>query len=181
MQVVVTFRHFEVNEAVRDYAREKILKLKKYLERPVEARVVLSVEKFRNIAEATITGDGYTVNGMEKTDDMYSAIDKVVGKLERQISKHRGKTKPKRSSPSSQDRRYGTNILASERSSAEQEPQIIRTDEHSAKPMSIDEAIVRLNAGENDFFVFTNSDSGLMNVVYRRKDGNYGLIESELS
>lgn len=97
MQVMVTFRHFEANDAIRNYAKEKVLKLKKYLERPVEARVVLSVEKFRNIAEATITGDGYTINGMEKTDDMYSAIDRLVGKLERQIRRHRGKTKPRRS------------------------------------------------------------------------------------
>jgi len=97
MRVLVTFRHFEADDAVRSYAKEKVLKLKKYLERPVEARVVLSVEKFRNIAEATITGDGYTINGVEKTDDMYSAIDKLVGKLERQIMKHRGKTRSRRS------------------------------------------------------------------------------------
>ncbi len=97
MRVLVTFRHFEADDAVRSYAKEKVLKLKKYLERPVEARVVLSVEKFRNIAEATITGDGYTINGVEKTDDMHSAIDKLVAKLERQIMKHRGKTRSRRS------------------------------------------------------------------------------------
>jgi putative sigma-54 modulation protein len=180
MQVVVTFRHFEVNEAVRNHAKEKLLKLKKYVEGPVEARVVLSIEKFRNIAEATITGDGYTINGIEKTDDMYSAIDKLVGKLERQILKHRGKTKPKRSNQSPQDYRYRMNVLSSESAGMGQETRIIKSDEHLAKPMSLDEAILRLNVGESDFFVFTNSDSGLMNVVYRRKDGNYGLIESEV-
>jgi putative sigma-54 modulation protein len=180
MQVTVTFRHFEANDAMKDYAREKILKLKKYLERPVEARVVLSVEKFRNTAEGNITGDGYTISGMEKTDDMYSAIDKLVSKLERQIVKHRGKTKPRRSSASPQNLRYATNDLASEGSGMPHERQIIRSDEHSAKPMSLDEAILRLNAGENDFFVFINSDSGSINVVYRRKDGNYGLIEPEV-
>lgn len=180
MQVIVTFRHFEANDAVKNYAKEKILKLKKYLERPVEARVVLSVEKFRNIAEATITGDGYTINGMEKTDDMYSAIDKLVSKLERQIIKHRDKTKPRRSNSSSQNFRYRMNVLASESSGVGQDTRIIKSDEHSAKPMSLEEAILRLNAGENDFFIFTNSDSGSMNVVYRRKDGNYGLIEPEV-
>jgi putative sigma-54 modulation protein len=180
MQVVVTFRHFEVNEAVKNYAKEKILKLKRYFERPVEARVVLAVEKFRNTAEATITGDGYAVNGMEKTDDMYSAIDRLVGKLERQVLKHRGKTKPRRSGPSPQNRRYRMDVLSSEGSGTGEVAQVIRSDKHSAKPMSLDEAILRLNAEENDFFVFTNSDSGLMNVVYRREDGNYGLIESEV-
>lgn len=180
MQVIVTFRHFEANDAVKGYAKEKILKLKKYLERPVEARVVLSVEKFRTIAEAAITGDGYTINGMEKTDDMYSAIDKLVSKLERQILKRRGKIKPRRSSSSAQDHRYRMNVLSSSRAGMGQETRIIKSDEHSAKPMSLDDAIVRLNAGENDFFVFTDPDSGLMNVVYRKKDGNYGLIESDV-
>lgn len=180
MQVIVTFRHFEANDAVKSHAKERILKLKKYLERPVEARVVLSVEKFRNIAEASITGDGYTINGMEKTDDMYSAIDKLVGKLERQILKHRGKTRPRRSGNSLKDHRYRMNVLSSEGAGIGRETRVIKSDEHSAKPMSLDEAILRLNAGENDFFVFTDSDSGMMNVVYRRKDGNYGLIESEV-
>jgi putative sigma-54 modulation protein len=181
MQVVVTFRHFEANEAVRNYAKEKIFKLKKYLERPVEARVVLSVEKFRSIAEATIAGDGNTINGMEKTDDMYSAIDKLVAKLERQILKRRGKTKPRRSSSSPQDRRDRMEVLSSEGTEVKQGTRVIKSREHSGKPMSLDEAILRLNSEENDFLVFTNSDSGLMNVVYRRKDGNYGLIESEVS
>lgn len=180
MQVMVTFRHFEANDAVRKYAKEKIQKLQKYLERPAEARVVLSIEKFRNIAEATITGNGYTINGMEKTDDMYSAIDKLVDKLERQIMKHRGKTKPRRSNLSPQDHRYRMNVLTSERSEVGQETRIIESNEHSAKPMSLEEAIVRLDAGESDFFVFTDSDSGSVNVVYRRADGNYGLIEPEV-
>ncbi len=180
MRVLVTFRHFEANEAVKGYAKQKILKLKKYLERPVEARVVLSVEKFRNIAEAMITGDGYTVKGMEKTDDMYSAIDKLIDKLERQIRRHRGKTKPRRSNLPPQDQRYQMDVLAPESSGTVQEARIIKSNEHSAKPMSPEEAILRLDAGENDFFVFTNSDSGSLNVVYRRKDGNYGLIEPEV-
>ena len=180
MQVMVTFRHFEADDLIRHYAKEKMLKLKKYLERPVEARVVLSVEKFRNIAEATITGDGYTINGMEKTNDMYSAIDRLVGKLERQIMKHRGKAKAKRSVSSHEDRRYRMNILSSETQVRDDETRIIKSDEHSAKPMSLDEAILQLNEGESDFVLFVNADSGLINVLHRRKDGNYGLIEPEL-
>lgn len=180
MQVMVTFRHFEANDAIKNYAKEKILKLKKYLERPVEARVVLAVEKFRNIAEATITGDGYTINGMEKTDDMHSAIDKLVDKLERQVMKHRGKTKPRRSASSPRNHRFRMDVLSSESSGTGHEARIVKSDEHSAKPMSLEEALLRLDAGEDDFFVFVSSDSGLMNVVYRRKDGNYGLIEPEV-
>ena len=180
MQVSVTFRHFEANDAVRSYAKEKILKLKKYLERPGDARVVLSVEKFRSIAEASITGDGYTINGMEKTDDMYSAIDRLVAKLERQISKQRGKSRPRRSVSSLQGYRYRMDVLASE-GSLVKETRVIRSDQHLAKPMSLDEAVLQLNKEENDFFVFINSESGSLNVVYRRKDGNYGLIEPQIA
>jgi putative sigma-54 modulation protein len=181
MQVTVTFRHFEANDAVRSYAKEKMLKLKKYLEGPAEARVVLSVEKFRNMAEATISGNGYVINGMERTDDMYSAIDKLAGKLERQVRKYRGKTRPRRSSSSPQNHKFRMDVLASEESpGAVPQTRIIRSDEHWAKPMSLEEAILQLNSGENDFCVFVDSDSGAVKVVYKRRDGNYGLIESEI-
>ncbi len=181
MRVLVTFRHLEADDALRDYAKEKVLKLRKYLERPMEARVVLSVEKFRKIAEATITGDGHTINGMEKTDDMHSAIDKLVGKLERQIRKLRGKTKPKRFGFSTQNYEHRMSASSSEGSEMGNEVAIVRDDDYSVKPMSIEEAVLQLSADENDFYVFINSDSGLVNVVYHRKDGNYGLIEPEIS
>ena len=180
MQVIVTFRHLEADDAVRAYAKEKILKLKKYLERPVEARVVLSVEKFRNTAEATLSSDGFVVNGMEKTDDMYSSIDRLVDKLERQIRKRRGKTKPRRSGTSPANEQQRMNALSSESPKTEDQKKIVKTEAYQAKPMSLDEAILQLDAGEHDFVVFINSESGAMNVVYRRKDGDYGLIEAEL-
>ena len=180
MQVIVSFRHFEADDAVKAYAKEKILKVKKYLERPVEARVVLSVEKFRSIAEATISGDGFVVNGVEKTDDMYSAIDKLVDKLERQVRRRRDKTKPRRSGVSLENQAVRMNVLSSERRDTGREARIVTSEEYWAKPMSLDEAILQLDAGEDDFLVFINSESGALNVVHRRKDGNYGLIEAEL-
>jgi putative sigma-54 modulation protein len=180
MQVIVSFRHFEADDAVRAYAKEKILKVKKYLERPVEARVVLSVEKFRSIAEATISGDGFVVNGVEKTDDMYSAIDRLVDKLERQVRRRRDKTKSRRSGASPENQAYRMNVLSSERPETGHQARIVTSEEYWAKPMSLDEAILQLDAGEDDFLVFINSESGALNVVHQRKDGNYGLIEAEL-
>jgi putative sigma-54 modulation protein len=179
MQVTVTCRHFEADETIKNYAREKVFKLKKYLDRPVEAHVVLSVEKFRNTAEVTITGDRYTINGMEKTDDMLSAIDKVVDKLDCQIKKHHEKTRRKKNNSQLQDRWYRMDILASEPSGEGQAARIIQSNEFSAKPMSLEEATLQLDATKNEFLVFTNSDSGAINVVYRRKDGHYGLIAPE--
>ena len=93
MQISVTFRHMDSNDGMKEYAKQKLLKMKKYVENPVEAHVVLSVEKFRNIAEVTIKGEGVSINGEERSRDMYSAIDNVMGKIGRQIKKRRGKNR----------------------------------------------------------------------------------------
>jgi putative sigma-54 modulation protein len=81
------------NDGMREYAKQKLMKIKRYMDNPVEAHVVLSVEKFRKIAEVTIKGEGVSVNGEERSDDMYSAIDNVMDKIGRQIKKRRGKVK----------------------------------------------------------------------------------------
>jgi len=91
MQISVTFRHMDSNDGIKEYARQKLMKMKKYMDSPVDAHIVLSVEKFRNIAEVTIKGERVSINGEERSDDMYSAIDSVMNKIERQIKKHRGK------------------------------------------------------------------------------------------
>jgi putative sigma-54 modulation protein len=79
------------NDGVKEYAKQKLMKMKRYMESPVEAHIVLSAEKFRNIAEVTIKGEGVSINGQERSDDMYSAIDHVMDKIGRQIKKRRGK------------------------------------------------------------------------------------------
>ena len=93
MEVSFTFRHLDSNDGMKEYAKQKLMKIRRYLEKPVEAHVVLSVEKFRNIAEVTIKGEGVSINGEERSDDMYSAIDDVMDKIGRQIKKRRGKTR----------------------------------------------------------------------------------------
>jgi putative sigma-54 modulation protein len=93
MQISFTFRHMDSNDGIREYAKQKLMKMKRYIDRPVEAHVVLSVEKFRNIAEVTIRGEGVSINGQERSDDMYSAIDNVMDKIGRQIKKRRGKSR----------------------------------------------------------------------------------------
>lgn len=93
MQVSFTFRHMDSNDGMKEYAKQKLMKIRRYLEKPVEAHVVLSVEKFRNIAEVTIKGEGLSINGQERSDDMYSAIDNVMDKIGRQIKRRRGKTR----------------------------------------------------------------------------------------
>ncbi|SHF24526.1 SSU ribosomal protein S30P/sigma 54 modulation protein [Desulfacinum infernum DSM 9756] len=176
MQINVTFRHTEPSEAVKTYAEEKLSRLKKYMDEPIEANIVLQVEKFRHIAEVSLDSNGMRVNATEETHDMYSAIDMVVDKLESQIKKQKEKQRNRKPSNSERNQQLMMNILewpAEETG----EPRVVTTRQIFAKPMDVDEAVMQLNLSNGDFLVFTNRASNAVNVLYRRKDGNYGLIE----
>jgi putative sigma-54 modulation protein len=131
MQVSVTFRKIDASDTLRNYAEEKLSRIKKYVEDPIEAYVVLSVEKFRHIAEVSINANGLRINGQEESFE------------------------------------------------EAQKPQIIKTKQIHAKPMDIDEAVMQMDLANSEFLVFTNAKTRNINVIYRRKDGNFGLIEPE--
>jgi putative sigma-54 modulation protein len=179
MQVSVTFRKIEPSDTLRNYAQEKLYRIKKYVEDPIEAHVVLSVEKFRHIAEVNINANGFRLNGEEETGDLYSAIDMVVDKVEAQIKKYRHKIKKRKSDSGSKPLLMKLNVLASESFEEDREPQIIKTKQINAKPMDVDEAVMQMDLANSEFLVFTNAMTSSINVIYRRKDGNYGLIEPE--
>ncbi|MEJ5349636.1 MAG: ribosome-associated translation inhibitor RaiA [Desulfosoma sp.] len=176
MQINVAFRHTETSDTLRKYAEEKVSRIKKYLEEPIEANVVLQVEKFRHIADVTVESNGLRINAREETEDMYAAIDMVVDKLEGQIKKHKEKLRNRKSNAAERSQRLMMNILEwpSEEAS---EPRVVTTQQIYAKPMDVDEAVMQLNLSNGDFLVFTNRATMSVNVLYRRKDGNYGLIE----
>ncbi len=176
MQINVAFRHTETSDTLRKYAEEKVSRIKKYLEEPIEANVVLQVEKFRHIADVTVESNGLRINAREETEDMYAAIDMVVDKLEGQIKKYKEKLRNRKSNAAERSQRLMMNILEwpSEEAS---EPRVVTTQQIYAKPMDVDEAVMQLNLSNGDFLVFTNRATMSVNVLYRRKDGNYGLIE----
>lgn len=175
MQINVAFRHTDPSSALKEYAEEKISRIKKYMMEPIEADVVLRVEKFRHIAEVTIDANGIRVNGMEETDDMYSAIDMVADKIESQLKKHKDKVRDRKSTP---DRGTAHSLAAFEAMIDEtSERQVITTEHLFAKPMDVDEAVMQLDLTNGEFLVFTNRHNSHINVLYRRKDGHYGLIE----
>jgi putative sigma-54 modulation protein len=181
MQVSVTFRNMEPRETLRHYAQEKISKLKKYLDTPIEANAVLIVEKHRHIADVNVIANRVTINAREETEDMCSAIDRVVEKLERQVLKYKEKIKKHKLNPmpaESNSRRegYPTGIFT-----GEGEPKFIKSKKLQAKPMSVGEAANQLELLQHDFFIFTNSSSRNLNIIYRLKDGSYGLIEPQAS
>jgi len=176
MEISVTFRHLEPNEPLREYAEEKISRIKKYLDRRVKANIVLAVEKRRYLAEVNVTGDGFVLNSKESsTENLFAAIDLVLDKIMKQASRHKTKLQKRKSSPELTIRH---NIIAFESVSENKEPRIINTENYFVKPMTVEEAAMQLNLIKNEFLVFTNAQSNRVNVLYQRQDGNYGLIES---
>jgi putative sigma-54 modulation protein len=179
MQITTTFRHMESSEALKTYAQEKLEKVQKYIDEPIVAQVFLTVEKIRHIAEITITAKGITMKASEETNDMYAALDAVVDKIERQLRRYKERIKEHKPGNETDERRVKKSILTAESIEQRQEPVIVRSKTFSIKPMSVDEAVMQMDLLHKEFLVFTDSTTEEINVIYRRKDGNYGLIEPQ--
>lgn len=181
MQINITGRHLEVTPALREYVTTKIEKLGKYLH-IVEAHIILSVEKYRHTAEVTLQAKRTKIHGQEETLDMYQAIDMVMDKIETQIKKRKGKITSRKSKKSPKSRGSGAQSLSESVGFESEEeltfsPRIIRTEKFAVKPMSLEEATLQMRLSQDGFLVFLNHETSQINVLYRRNDGNYGLIE----
>ncbi len=183
MELLVNTRNLELTEYLRQYVEKKIGKLDRYLPSIVEARVELAAEDTKTageiyIAQVTLRADRTILRGEERTHDIFSAIDAVLDKMYRQIVRYKGKR---------QDRFRGRAemppIPMEEVGEIEEElaGRIVRRKRFQALPMDEQEAIEQMELLGHDFFVFNNAETGQISVVYRRKDGNYGLIEPELA
>ena len=175
MKVRVVAKNIDLTQGLKDAVDRKLSKLDKYFNPNVNANVTLSVQKSRQIVEVTIPFNGILLRGEEATEDMYASIDVVIDKLERQIRKQKTKLQ----------RRNGGDSLRFQsipeiENAKDKEPEIVKTKRFIMKPMSTDEAILQMELLGHNFFVYENSDDGEVNVIYRRKDGNYGLIEPEV-
>lgn len=176
MDITVTFRHMEATESLKAYAEEKLSKIKKYFDSPLEAHVVLTVEKFRHQADVTLNADGTRIKAVEETGDMYSAIDQVLDKIEKQVKRHKSKTKEyrgenaKEEGPSADEGTGGPGVAA-------EEEMTIEVEALAAKPMDPEEAAMQLSMSRQDFLVFRNANSDEVNVLYRKGNGNLGLIQ----
>jgi len=174
MQTSVTFKNLDPSENLKTYVSEKLDRLDRYLDNPAEANVVLTVEKFRHIVEINLSGDRLSINGKDETNDMYSAIDMALDKLEKQIKKTKEKIKERRSGGN-----YKTKDISDEETAVYEDDRIgqIRIKHIEYKPMDIEEAVMQMDLVNNNFLVFTNARTDQINVIYRRKDGHYGLIQ----
>lgn len=169
MNIIVNGRHLEITPALRSYAEEKIGRFEKYISNITEAVVTLGVEKYRHKAEVLLKVSGVMIQAESVTGEVYSAIDEVVDKLEKQVLKHKEKIHSYRKG----EKKAPAPVSAA----ASEKGRIIKHKRFDMKPMDTEEAVNQMELLDKDFFVFANQVSGDINVVYRRKDGNYGLIE----
>jgi putative sigma-54 modulation protein len=173
MQISVTFRQLEPSDALKNYVTDRLKKFKRYLEGPLEAHVVLGLEKFRHLADVTINSNGRLIKGREENADMYAAIDLVVDKLDMQLRKHREKLremKGERSRPP---------LPAREEAEAPVLP-AIRRHRVEVPPLELTDAVEMLKTKKADILVFTNVNTGALSILYRRGDGGFALAEPEL-
>lgn len=184
MHFSVTFRHMDATDPLKEYAVEKLHKIRKYFPDPIQAHVVLSAEKHLNHADVNITlHNGIGLKGRESTEDMFSSIDLVMAKIERQVRKYKERIRAHKpaTGPGVHVRHQvveATSVEAGDGAPNAPATNVIKSSRFVAKAMSIDQAVMQMNLLGNEFLVFTNADSEELNVVYRRRDGNYGLIET---
>jgi len=174
MKVTVIAKNMELTDALKEIVQKKISKLEKYFEANVEARATLSVQRNRHIIEVTIPFNGVILRGEEATSDMYKSLDLVGDKLERQIRKQKTRL----------SRRHGGSLRFGEINNidvklSEEDGKLVRVKKFGVKPMNSEEAILQMDLLGHNFFVYQDADSNKVNVIYKRKDGDYGLLEPE--
>jgi len=163
---------------LKEHVNKRLLKLDKYIDTLTETRVILSVEKFRNVAEINLSGRGVNLNGREEAKEMIIAVDNVIDKIERQLKKHKEKTRNHKENAPKNEMVTVENELSSESYEEDEfHPSIVEVRKVALKPMSVDDAIMKIEETRNRFVIYRDSSSERMNVIYRRDDGNYVLIE----
>ncbi len=164
-----------VTDAINDYIKSKLSKLEKYLDDndEVEAKAIISTKGKDQKVEVTIWSGKYNIRAEETNIDLYSAIDLVVDKIERQLKKYKGKLTSRKS-----NKDEFVPVMEVDEIIEEPEEAIVRRKEVFLKPTDEEEAITQMELLGHSFFIFKNIDTGKINVVYKRKDGDYGIIEA---
>ncbi len=175
MNITVYGKNIQLTDALKEMAAKKLGRLEKFFHDDIEAKVVVSVEKKKQKVEVTIPFGGRIIRVEEASEDMYNSFDDAVESLEKQIRKHKTRL---------ENRKYTNESIKFENIPAleeddEDEFKVVKTKRFAVKPMSVEEAVLQMDLLKHDFFVFLNADTEEVNVVYKRKDGNFGLIEPE--
>jgi putative sigma-54 modulation protein len=203
MQLSTTFRHMDASQAVREYASEKLEKIRRYFHKdPISAHATFGVERgFHHVADLSITlPNGIVISAKETTEDMYSSIDLATARIERQVRKWKERIRdhkphggpstsvremvitPEEVEPAAQAVPGVSPPPAAKAPAAPAPPahgfNIIKDERFTARSMTVEDAVMQLNLLGDELMVFTDAGSGRTSVLYRRKDGNYGLIET---
>jgi putative sigma-54 modulation protein len=187
MEITITGKNLDVLPTVRDYINKKLGKVDRYLTKIMSFDVVVAEEKTRSqeqhfVIQVTINNQGTLLRAEERGPDARRAIDKVTERLERQIEHYRGKLPyaNKRRSPSIRTTPVEAEIKAEqvEEFDESEGPRIVKNKKFSIKPMSVEEAADQMELLGHDFFLYYNQDTRQINLIYKRKDGDYGLIEA---
>ncbi|MBZ4332067.1 ribosome-associated translation inhibitor RaiA [Corallococcus interemptor] len=208
MQLNITFRQFGASDSLKEYAREKVERVNRLLDRAGEAHVVLSLERHLHHADITIHSGAWILRGREKSDDMYASIDLAMDKIERQLRRYRDKLKSHHGKEKVHHRQDLVKVrhdvfevhepeetaeasapaaTQAAPAAAAQAPvaesgvaRLVRTTHLAIQSLSVDDAVMQMNLMNNDFYVFQNQQSQALSIVYRRKEGGFGLIEPHL-
>lgn len=182
MKFSIRGQQIEVTEALRDYVDKKLSRLDKYFDAPPasEGSVTLSVVRGLHTVEVTIPLTGVVLRAEVSSEDMYASIDSVVDKLERQIRKHKTKINRKFRQEGGLKNLFVENgASGAGEADNDEELEVVRKKRFTMKPMDVEEAILQMNMVGHNFFVFNNIETKELNVVYKRKDGKYGLIAQD--
>lgn len=173
--------NIEVTPAIREYVENKIEKVERYFNEDVNANANVNLKVYNDKqtkVEVTIPMKNLTLRAEERHNDMYAAIDLIVDKLERQIRKHKTKVNRKFREREGAGLYFATTQAAADTVTEDDEYSIVRTKQFDLKPMDQEEAVLQMNMLGHDFYIFTDAESNGTNIVYKRKDGKYGLIET---
>lgn len=176
MKINLKGKNVQITDGIKDYAEKRFQKLDKYFDKDFEVNATLSVEKDLHKIDVVLLFSGLVLKGEDKTRDMYTSIDNVIDKLERQIRKY--KTRINRKGKQIDPKDEYIPLVEEE---ALDIPDIVKTKRFAIKPMSKEEAVLQMGLLDHSFFVFLNADSDEVNVIYRRNDGQYGLIEPDFN
>jgi putative sigma-54 modulation protein len=187
MEIQFNFKNFEPSAYLKDHIQSRFEKLDKYLRNPEtgQIQINLEVEKFRQIAEAILTADDLHLTAQDETQDMYATVDSILDKLEAQLRKYRDKQKRDKKRNKTEKAAAGPGASSAETAveetvAAEAAPSVVETDMYEPKPMDVEEAVIQLQKSNYDFLVFFNAENNRVNVVYRRRNGDYGLIDPRM-
>ena len=180
MQFSLTFRHMDATDALKNYTEERLQRIKKYFPDPISCNVVLSASPLRHRVDVTLKlHNGFSVAGHETTENMYSSIDLVAAKIERQVRRYKDKLRKHKGRDG--HRMPVTHSVVTE--PVEDAPEatvapLVKREHIHADPMTVTDAIMQINLLHKDFFVFLNDDNGQLSVLYRRGGDEFGLIEA---